>query len=476
MTSRFLCVHAHFYQPPREDPLTGVIPVEAGASPYRNWNERIHTECYRSNAELGNFTKISFNIGPTLFSWMESYHPETVREIIAQDQENLSTFGVGNAIAQAYNHTILPLASYQDKVTQVVWGIREFEHRFGHKPLGMWLPETAVDIETLSVLASCGIEFTILAPWQVHPDNPDVTHPYSIHLPNNQKITIFLYHAGLSGGISFNPALTVDADHFANHELSQQFDPGRVDRSGPQLIILASDGELYGHHQPLRDHFLARLVNGASHLAGLAPIYPALWLKNYPPKHTIIVKEDTSWSCHHGVSRWNQGCECTRGDSTWKTLLRRAFDHLSQKLDQHYLRFVSPHIADPWELRNRYIDVTLGLMPVDELVAQMAGRRLAAETVTPIHLLLDAQRERQRMYTSCGFFFEDFDRIEPINNLAYAAQAARLMKLATGVDLAPTIMADLHQVISQRTGLRGDVVFLRHLQRADLDGRIIAGD
>jgi hypothetical protein len=398
---------------------------------------------------------------------MEDFHPDTVREIVAQDQKNLNTKGVGNAIAQAFNHTILPLASYQDKVTQVVWGIREFEYRFGHQPLGMWLPETAVDIETLSVLASQGIEFTILAPWQVHPDSPDVTHPYFINLPGGRKITVFLYHAGLSGGISFNPALTVDADHFANHELRLQFKAGRGDATEPQLILLASDGELYGHHQPLRDHFLARLVNGGSHIAGLAPIYPAMWLKKYPIQHAINLKANTSWSCHHGVARWNQGCGCTRGDASWKKRLRAAFDRLSHELDNLYLRFVSPHVTDPWELRNRYIDVMLGLITVEELVHQLAGRRLPAETIAPIQLLLEAQRERQRMYTSCGFFFEDFDRIEPINNLAYAAQGVRLARLATGVDLSPALVADLHQVASQRTGLRGDVVFLRHLQRAD---------
>ncbi|OGO26126.1 MAG: hypothetical protein A2W33_09495 [Chloroflexi bacterium RBG_16_52_11] len=476
MTSQFLCIHAHFYQPPREDPLTGVIPVEAGASPYQNWNERIHAECYRLNAELGNFSRISFNVGPTLFSWMESFHPETVHQIIAQDRANQSTFGVGNAIAQSYNHTILPLASYQDKVTQVFWAIREFEHRFGHKPLGMWLPETAVDIETLGVLASQGIEFTILAPWQVHADDPDVTRPYRINLPGGQKITAILYHAGLSGGISFNPALTVDADHFANHELRLQFNVGKVNTSEPQLILLASDGELYGHHQPLRDHFLARLVNGASHLAGLVPTYPALWLKTYPTQHTTEIKEATSWSCHHGIARWSQGCDCTPGNSTWKSLLRQAFDHLCRELDHLYIRFVSPHIDDAWELRNRYIDVMLGLQTVEDLVAQMAGRKLPAELTTQVHLLLEAQRERQRMYTSCGFFFEDFDRIEPKNNLAYAAQAVRLAHMATGVNLAPSLLFDLHQVVSERTGLRGDAVFLQHLRRADRDGRIVAGD
>src|SRR5512140_3638531 len=179
-------VHGHFYQPPREDPLSGEIPIEPGAAPYRNWNERINAHCYRPNAELGNFERISFNVGPTLMEWMAKNDPETLSRIVEQERRNLDKFGVGNGMAQAYNHTILPLASPQDKVTQVRWGIADFEYHFGHEPQGMWLPETAADDETLWVLADCGIECTILAPWQAAPvegETLDPTHPYQIQLP-----------------------------------------------------------------------------------------------------------------------------------------------------------------------------------------------------------------------------------------------------------------------------------------------------
>ena len=173
MTDRSLIIHGHFYQPPREDPLTGEIPIEPGAAPYRNWNERIHAQCYYPNALLHNFAGISFNIGPTLIEWMFDYDPETEASIVEQNRANLEAYGVGNAMAQAYNHTILPLASHHDKITQVRWGIADFELRFGQKPQGMWLPETGVDDETLAVLADCGIEFTILAPWQADTPNLD---------------------------------------------------------------------------------------------------------------------------------------------------------------------------------------------------------------------------------------------------------------------------------------------------------------
>jgi len=188
---RALSIHGHFYQPPREDPISGLIPPEHGAFPYRNWNERIHAECYLPNAKLGNFEKISFNIGPTLISWMNTYDPSAIRLIVAQDHANLKLHGVGNAIAQAYNHTILPLASHEDKVTQVEWGMADFEHKFGRKPMGMWLPETAADLETLNILAEHGIEFTILAPWQAESIQLDVTEPYRVALSAGKSISIF---------------------------------------------------------------------------------------------------------------------------------------------------------------------------------------------------------------------------------------------------------------------------------------------
>jgi alpha-amylase/alpha-mannosidase (GH57 family) len=476
MNKRSFCIHGHFYQPPRDDPLTGIIPHEIGAAPFPNWNERIHAECYRPNAELGNFERISFNLGPTLSAWMAKYDPATLRLIVAQDRANINRFGIGNAIAQAYNHTILPLASYNDKVTQVAWGIAEFEHRFGRKPQGMWLPETAADTETLGVLAEQGIEFTILAPWQANTYDLDPTEPYRVALPEGRSITVFFYHRELSGAVSFNPAMTINADHFALYDLVSHYSYEKDQRGEPQILLLASDGELYGHHQPQRDRFLARLVDGASCQAGMVPSFPGLWLQELQVHRTISLHEKTSWSCLHGVSRWMGNCACTPGDGRWKAHLRYALERLSSALDNLYQDHTGAFINDPWKMRNQYIRVMLGDQLAEDFIFEMAGRRLPPETTLRIHLLLEAQRERQRMYTSCGWFFDDFDRIEPKNNLAYAAQAVRLTRLATGVDLEPFVLADLQRVTSHRTRLRGDKVFRWHIKRAVLDGRIVAAN
>jgi alpha-amylase/alpha-mannosidase (GH57 family) len=462
---RALSIHGHFYQPPREDPISGLIPKEVGASPYRNWNERIHAECYLPNAQLGNFEKISFNIGPTLFSWMVKYDPTASRLIVKQDSANVQQNGVGNAIAQAYHHTILPLASREDKVTQVEWGIADFEYQFGHKPMGMWMPETAVDMETLNVLAEHGIEFTILAPWQAECDHLDVTEPYRVALSAGKTITVFFYHQGLSTGISFNPHLTINADEFVRNLVIPTYRGEKEQRGEPQLLMIASDGELYGHHQPYRDRFLAHLINGASTSVGLEKTYPALWLKKYPAHKWVSIREGTSWSCHHGVERWRGNCGCTPGDGRWKGYLRQAFNRLAYHIDKIYTDTLVPQKIDPWRLRNSYIHVILGQIPVEEVIFQSAGRRLDGDMVDRIRLLLEAQQERQRIFTSCGWFYDDFSRIEPRNNIAYAAQAIRLTHFATGEDLSPQFKADLKYVVSQRTSLRGDRVFQREMQK-----------
>jgi hypothetical protein len=465
MMMRALCIHGHFYQPPREDPTTGVIPSEYGAHPYRHWNERIHAECYRPNAQLGNFARISFNIGPTLLNWMQQDDPATYARILEQDQRTLRTFGVGNAMAQAYNHTILPLASLRDKETQVAWGIADFEHRFGRKPQGMWLPETGMDLETLSVMAEAGIEFTILAPWQADTHDLDPTEPYRVHLPGGRSIVIFFYHQDLSGRVSFDPAMTTNADAFVLNDLSRHYQREKEQRGEPQLLLVATDGELYGHHQHFRDKFLAYLLNGASANVGIMPTFPAYWLSMHPPRRTVQLRERTSWSCHHGVVRWMGDCGCTPHAGTWKAGLRRGLDELAEALDHLYVDIVQPLIADPWALRNQYIQVMLGNVSADELIHQAAGRRLPEEATTRIHLLLESQRECQRMFTSCGWFFDDFDRIEPRNNLAYAAQAVVLAREATHVDLAPVAMQALSTARSWRSGLRADQLFLRYLDR-----------
>jgi hypothetical protein len=467
MTIRSISIHGHFYQPPREDPITGLIPNEVGAEPYKNWNERIHAECYLPNAELGNFERISFNIGPTLGAWMDENHTATCSQIAAQDRANVQNWGVGNAMAQAYNHTILPLASYLDKVTQVSWGIADFVHRFGRKPQGMWLPETGVDTETLRVLVNHGIEFTILAPWQANAERLDPSEPYRVALPEGKSITVFFYQQEISTRISFDPASTTNADSFVQNEILPRFNADKLRQGEPQMLLIASDGELYGHHQMFRDRFLAHMVNGASLSNNITPIFPALWLKRYPVIRTMSVRERTSWSCHHGVLRWSGECACTPGDGVWKVYLRRAFDRLAASIDRAYEEAIQPYIREPWTLRNRYIHVILKEQNAADLINEMAGRRLPADVVYRIQWLLEAQRERQRMFTSCGWYFDDFGRIEPKNNVAYAAQAVRLTRLATGVDLASQVVADLRHVYSHRHALRGDTVFQRQMRRAE---------
>lgn len=476
MTHQFLCVHGHFYQPPREDPLTGEIPIEAGAAPFPNWNERILTECYRPNAELGNYARMSFNFGPTLLSWLAIRDRETYQNILAQDRTNLQRFGMGNALAQSYNHTILPLASTQDKIIQIAWGIADFQHRFSRAPQGMWLPETAVDLETLSLLARFGIRFTILAPWQAEADPLDTAQPYRVTLPGGEHIAVFFYHGELSARVSFEPGATTNADLFAREIAVGSIASHKMGQGKPRLLLVASDGELYGHHQPFRDRFLSHLLNGASTQAGLQIIYPSLWLQMYPPEQTIRIKENTSWSCHHGIARWRGDCPCTPPPAPavpaspnsqpaghWKTHLRRALDRLAAALDGVYFEAIYPLIPQPRRLLQKYIHVILGEIEPEALFAETANRPLTSAETTRVRLLLEAQRERQRMFTSCGWFFADFDRIEPRNLLAYAAHAVRLVQQATGIDLSSEVKEELRKAISPVSALRADEIFAGYL-------------
>lgn len=460
-------IHAHFYQPPREDPLSGEIRIEPNASPYPNWNEKIHAECYRSNAELENFKKISFNIGPTLFHWLDKFHPETSKKIIEQDHLSKIHHGSGNALAQAYNHTILPLGSFQDKVTQIYWGIADFTHRYKRAPKGMWLPETAVDEETLEVLARFGITFTILAPWQADEASLDTNHPYRIRLSENKEISIFFYQQELSGMISFSPDVTINADRFAREVLKPRFSSRHHNSREDEIILIASDGELYGHHQHRREHFLAHLTNGASASADLQPVGLESWLKDHPAREFVRIKNGTSWSCHHGIGRWTGSCACTPGDRTWKQQFRLSLDHLAKAIDEIYLHETRELIPDPWRLRDRFIHVLLGQLSFQDLLLQHNSRETTKAEDRKIYLLLEAQRERQRMFTSCGWFFEDFDRIEPYYNIAYAAQAVHLVKLAAGIDLEAPTKQDLKSIISEKTRLSAADLFEQQLHRSE---------
>jgi alpha-amylase/alpha-mannosidase (GH57 family) len=447
-----LIVHAHFYQPSREDPLTGTIPQEAGAAPFHDWNEKIHSTCYAPNARLGNYAKISFNMGPTLWQWMSRAHPETCSSIVEQVSQAKARTGFSNAMAQPFNHTILPLANTNDKRTQVIWGIRFFEHMFGFPPKGMWLPETAVDIETLRIMAENGIQFTILAPWQVKQSTDVTERPFVVKL-SHKKIGILLYEPSLSTQISFDPSSTENADQFLKNLVNPIFNTFSREKS---YIVIASDGELYGHHQPFRDYFLSYLMDGAISKYGIEPSLPEEVFHENSDIRKIAIRENTSWSCSHGVERWRSTCACTpHGD--WKRPLRDALNNLAQDMDNIYFDEIHHIYPEPWKMRDEYIDVIIGKTTMEKFLFDRGIK--AAKDKDKTRLLLLSQFERQRMFTSCGWFFEDFDRIEPRNNVQYCAQAIRLLGESTQNDLRDKARNLFRRVLSWRTGLRADRVF-----------------
>ncbi len=457
-------VHGHFYQPYREDPITGQIPTERGAVPFNNWNELIYHHCYKPNTDLRNFERISFNIGPTLFDWMEKNYPETVKEIIKQENYNYEVYGVGNALAQPYHHTILPLSKKEDKVTQIEWGILDFKKRFGHSPTGMWLPETAVDLESLQIMAENGIEFTILAPWQADTQHLDVSQPYWVELKNNRKIGVFFYHQELSTKISFEPNSTINADRFAMEEIIPILkDSSETEQ--PKFLLVASDGELYGHHQPFRDKFLDHLMNGALTTRTIQHSFPALWFRQHPPQKTIKIREMTSWSCHHGVARWSTGCDCTPL-SNWKKQLREAIDQVEDIVDREYELFMEKYVQDVWSIRKAYWEVINEDLDFDQFIRKYLNRPISEAERVKIHYLLIAQVERQRMNTSCGWFFDDFDRIEPQNVVSYAAHAIYWTEIATQCAFYDTVLPFFKKILSQRTLVSGDIIFSQQYQRS----------
>jgi len=448
-------VHGHFYQPSREDPLTGLIPDEPGASPYPNWNEYIYERCYRPNAEMGNFLKISFDVGPTLLQWLEKYKPNTYQQILDQERENFQLYHTSNAMAQSYYHIILPLASSRDKLTQILWGIQDYEHRFGHAPQGLWLPETAVDIETLEILADQEIQFTILAPWQADVENLNTNKPYQVELPSGNSIAVFFYDGYLSGQVSFYFSATRNADEFIRDHVMAAF---HGEDGTEKLVLIASDGELYGHHMRFRDKFLSYLLDGATNSVGLKVIFPGQWIQNLPIEDSMPIRPDTSWSCHHGVERWRQVC----GDAplaTWKAPLRNALNKFAEVVDQIYLDFTQPFINEPWELRDEYIKVLLGKITISGLIHDHMNRKNKTVPTEKIGMLLDAEDNRMKMFASDAWFFEDFDRIEPRNTIQYAAYSAWLVNQATGKDTFSTLKDDLSQAISLDGKISGDAVF-----------------
>jgi len=453
----YLCLHGHFYQPPRENPFTGIIPVEPGATPYVNFNEKITTECYRPNAEAGNFASISYDLGPTLAAWLEVHHPSVYQKIIAAEHEHRTRYGVGNALAQAYNHTILPLANTRDKNTQILWGLRDFRQRYGHDARGMWLAETAVDLESLDLLAQHGIVYTVLAPWQAATP-VDPTEPYVVQLFGGRSISVFFYNAPLSGGVSFDLDTTSNADLFAASYLPGQLVKSKSDAGEPQLILIATDGELYGHHKPWRDKFMAHLIQTGAPAYGFEVCTLERYLQMYPATKEVGLRVPSAWSCEHGVARWDTGCECTEGDSSWKGKLRRALNRLAQRGDQLFEQYAGETLVDPWAARNAYLELYNGWVTPESFWAQYGKEERLLENpelAERTRLLLEAQFYHQYSFTSCGFFFEDLDRIEPRNDIAFARRAISLTWQALGIDLQRDFLRDLVRAKSWRTGLTG---------------------
>lgn len=450
------CVHGHFYQPPREDPETGRIPDEPGAEGFGNWNEKITSQCYLPNVELGNFSRISFDLGPTLGNWLAQAHPELYRSILDQEAAFFAKNGVSNAMAQSYHHTILPLSSRADRETQVRWGIADYEARFGRRPLGLWAPETAVDLETLDVLAENGIRFTILAPWQADLSGAlDPSRPYRVALPGGREIAVFFFERELSLNVSFNPDATLDADRYIREFLAPMFPArGRI----PRTFVIASDGELYGHHQPNRAEFLNWLTTGAAETAGLTPLVPAQILRGAKKFSAIKIRENTSWSCDHGVDRWRGECGCAaHGD--WKAPLREALNFLADVIDFESERALCRFGLGLQETRNDYGRVLVGSESADAFAARWLGSANGA-AVERVKALMAVQLDRHRMFTSCGWYFDAFDRIEPKNNIRAAARAVRLFDALAGTDLKAEMADRLSAVRDAATGLRGDEVFL----------------
>jgi alpha-amylase/alpha-mannosidase (GH57 family) len=468
---RYVCVHGHFYQPPRENPWLETVELQDSAAPYHDWNERITSECYAPNGAsriqnkasqitriVNNYSRMSFNFGPTLLSWLEDFAPRTYRMIQDADQASAERYsGHGSAVAQVYNHIIMPLASERDARTQIRWGVADFEHRFGRRPEGMWLAETAVSTPVLELLAQERITFTILAPhqclrvrklaapgetedpeapWTPSPDaSVDPTHPYLVRLPSGRSIYVFFYDGPNSRAIAFEGLLN-NGETFAKRLLT-----GFQPNDKPQLAHVATDGESYGHHHKhgemalsyalhwIEENKLARLTNYGE------------FLEKFPPEWEAQVVDDSSWSCAHGVERWRSDCGCNGGkpgwNQKWRAPLRDALDLLRDRTAPLAEAIAAPLLKDLWAARDAYIHVILdrSVDNIEHFLHTHATRTLTPAERTCVLELLELERHTQLMYTSCGWFFDEISGIETVQIIAYAGRvlqlAAKLFKPAS---------------------------------------------
>ena len=502
---RFTVIHGHFYQPPRENPWLNVLERQESAAPDHDWNERIFDQCYRPNAYSrlldshgmitgisNNYRHLSFNFGPTLFRWLEQKHPQVAQRIIDADRESCTRFnGHGNAVAQVYNHIIMPLAPRRDKITQIRWGKDFFKARFGRDPEGMWLAETAINMETVDCLIEEGIKYVILAPSQAELVKPishhewhkvehsgiDLKRPYRIYpkTPDGKALNgfldVFFFDKNLSTAISFENLLT-DSSILGNR-IQSCFD---ANSNTDQLVNIATDGETFGHHKPFGDMCLAFFFEHTAKALNLTIANYGYVLEQMPPQHEITLRnafgEGTAWSCAHGTGRWSRDCGCNTGgkegwNQTWRAPFRTALDTMRTALDARYEKIMAPLFTDPWAVRHNYcraMDLTDRAAIATWL--RTAGEKseslktLSADQINTALQLLAAQKFMLFAYTSCAWFFNDITGIETAQNIMYAFRALELGIAKTDQDtLREKVVKQLEEARSNIKGQTGKTVY-----------------
>ena len=500
---RYLCIHGHFYQPPRENPWLEAVELQDSAHPFHDWNERISAECYGANARsrildgagriaqiTNNYERISFNMGPTLLAWLERHEPRIYRAILQADANSQQRFsGHGSALGQVYNHMIMPLANERDQRTQVRWGVADFRHRFGRAPEGMWLAETAVDLDSLEALAAEGVRYTILEPGQAQAIRPldgsgdwqdasggriDPTRPYLQRLPSGREIVLFFYDGPISRGVAFE-GLLEKGERLANRLAGAL----REGRDWPQLVHIATDGESYGHHHKQGDMALAYALQTLDEREDVELTNYGEYLERHPPRWEVRIVEDTSWSCAHGIERWRSDCGCNSGGKPgwhqrWRQPLREALDWLRDELAPRYEEAARELVEDPWRARDDYIEV---LLDRDEdnrrrwLEAHGAAG-LGEQQRVQLWKLLELQRHAMLMYTSCGWFFDELSGIETVQVIQYAARAVQLAREVFEEDLEPEFLERLERSESNLGDLgTGRAVYERYARPAAIDLR-----
>ncbi len=497
---RYVCIHGHFYQPPRENPWLEDIEIQDSAYPFHNWNARIAQECYQQNGAsrildadrkiieiVNNYSRISFNFGPTLLNWLQENADNIYSKILDADRRGQERYGGhGPALAQPYNHMIMPLCNERDKHTQVEWGIRDFEHHFKRAPEGMWLPEAAVDVPTLEVLADQGIKFTVLAPDQaqrvcdtghkrwhdITEQTLDTTRPYLCHLPSGKTITLLFYHGGISHEVAYGGLL-----HNGDTMVKRFINAFKGNGSPSPLVHIATDGESFGHHHRHGDMALAYCLHQIETQSLAQVTIYGEYLEKHPPTDEVEIHEPSSWSCSHGVERWKSNCGCVldsklAGKQHWRQPLREALDWLRDCFAPLYEQAMGSFHADPWHLRNIYCRIVRNRdrNHVTDFVREHIGRELAhAETVYLLKLL-EIQRNSMLMYTSCGWFFDDINRIEPIQIMQYAARAMQLCRDCHDIDLEPDFKSRLESAPSSGRALQnGRQVYESFVEPAKVD-------